>query len=80
LRLLPDLRSVRWRFYDASIQDWLDEWMRDDRPPLIELSLEFLGESGVRQYVFWLPPVSVDSRTEQRDGENEPNPEESPGE
>lgn len=80
LRLLPDLRLVRWRFYDASIQDWLDEWTRDDRPPLIELSLEFLGESGVRQYVFWLPPVSEESRGEPRDGESNPNPEVPPNE
>jgi prepilin-type N-terminal cleavage/methylation domain-containing protein len=80
LRLLPDLRSVRWRFYDASVQDWLDEWRRDDRPPLVELSLEFLGERGVRQYIFWLPPVAEPSSPPPVNGDTNPNPEAPPGE
>ena len=27
LRLLPDLREVKWRFYSEEQQDWLDEWL-----------------------------------------------------
>jgi prepilin-type N-terminal cleavage/methylation domain-containing protein len=57
LRLMPDVRSVQWRFYDEAQQDWVEEWAEGNRPPLIELNLEMLGEDVARKYVFWLPPV-----------------------
>lgn len=57
LRLLPDLRSVQWRFYDETQQDWVEEWLEGNRPPLVELNLQLLGEDVPRKYVFWLPPV-----------------------
>ncbi|MEX1009926.1 MAG: prepilin-type N-terminal cleavage/methylation domain-containing protein [Chthoniobacterales bacterium] len=57
LRLLPDVRSVQWRFYDEAQQDWVEEWAEGNRPPLVELNLEMLGEDVARKYVFWLPPV-----------------------
>jgi prepilin-type N-terminal cleavage/methylation domain-containing protein len=58
LKLLPDLRSAGWRFYDPNQQDWVEEWPEGaERPPLVELSLEMLGEETARRYVFWLPPV-----------------------
>ena len=58
LRLLPDLRDVAWRFYDAAQQDWVEEWPEGgERPPLVELNIELLGEDSPRKFVFWLPPV-----------------------
>lgn len=58
LRLLPDLREARWRFYDEGQQDWREDWPEGTgRPPLIELSFTALGEEIPRTYVFWLPPV-----------------------
>lgn len=58
LRLLPDLREARWRFYDDSQQDWREDWPEGmGRPPLVELSFTTLGEEVPRTYVFWLPPV-----------------------
>ena len=58
LRLLPDLREARWRFYDESQQDWREDWPEGmGRPPLVELSFTALGEEIPRTYVFWLPPV-----------------------
>jgi len=58
LRLLPDLREARWRFYDETQQDWRDDWLEGmDRPPLVELTLQLLGEELPRTYIFWLPPV-----------------------
>ncbi len=58
LRLLPDLRSATWRFYDPGQQDWVEEWVEgSERPPMIELNLEMLGEETPRRYVFWLPAV-----------------------
>lgn len=57
LRLLPDLRDVQWRFFDGQQQDWLDSWPEGNRPLLVELGLQLLGEEIPRRYVFWLPPV-----------------------
>lgn len=58
LRLLPDLREVTWKFYDPVLQDWVEEWDEGrERPPLVELDMEFLGEDIPRKFVFWLPPV-----------------------
>ena len=58
LRLLPDLREARWRFYDESQQDWREDWLDGmGRPPLVELTFRRLGEEIPRTYVFWLPPV-----------------------
>ena len=58
LRLLPDLRSARWRFYDQAQKDWREDWPEGTgRPPLVELSFTLLGEEIPRTYVFWLPPV-----------------------
>lgn len=57
LRLLPDLRSVQWRFFDEGQQDWVDEWSGGGRPPLVELTLELLGEGVPRRFTFWVPPV-----------------------
>lgn len=58
LKLLPDLRDARWRFYDETQQDWREDWSEGmNRPPLVELSLQQLGDEIPRTYVFWLPPV-----------------------
>jgi len=58
LRLLPDLREARWRFYDETQQDWREDWLEGmQRPPLVELTLQQLGEEVPRTYMFWLPPV-----------------------
>ena len=82
LRLLPDLREARWRFYDETQQDWRDDWLEGmDRPPLVELTLQQLGEEIPRTYIFWLPPVKEQQapppgETPPEDGQ--PPPEENP--
>ena len=60
LRLLPDLRAVRWKVHEASAKQLTQAASTEvaQRPTLIELSLEFLGDPTVRRYVFWLPPLS----------------------
>lgn len=57
LRLLPDLREVKWRFYNLEQQEWVEQWLEGERPPLVELNLQLLGEEVPRQFIFWLPPV-----------------------
>lgn len=57
MRLLPDLREVKWRFYNLEQQEWVEQWLEGERPPLVELNLQLLGEEVPRQFIFWLPPV-----------------------
>ena len=82
LRLLPDLREARWRFYDESQQDWREDWPEGmGRPPLVELSFTALGEEIPRTYVFWLPPVEEQQAAPQSGQPPEgapPTPEENP--
>lgn len=77
LRLLPDLRDVKWRFYDPSREDWVEEWPEgNERPPLAELTLELLGEETPHKFVFWLPPVKEQAAAaEQPAAEATPAPE-----
>jgi len=84
LRLLPDLREARWRFYDEGQQDWREDWPEGmGRPPLVELSFMALGEEIPRTYFFWLPPVKeqqVQPPTEQTPEGEQPPPEQPPQE
>jgi prepilin-type N-terminal cleavage/methylation domain-containing protein len=58
LRLLPDVREAKWRFFSQDADEWFDEWPADGtRPALLELNFELLGEEIPRTYVFWVPPV-----------------------
>lgn len=85
LKLLPDLRDARWRFYDEAQQDWREDWPEGTgRPPLVELSFTALGDDVPRTYIFWLPPVKEQATSEQQavappegvlpPGENPPTP------
>ena len=82
LRLLPDLRDVKWRFYDPSREDWVEEWPEgNERPPLAELTLEMLGEETPHKFVFWLPPVKEAAvAADQPAAEATPTPEATPEE
>jgi type II secretory pathway component PulJ len=84
LRLLPDLRSVRWKAHEASAQQLpaVGEAAQGAmRPTLLELSLEFLGDPALRRYVFWLPPLSKNPpvAASRRPETNERNPQEEGG-
>lgn len=74
LRLLPDLREVQWKFFDGPQQVWVDSWPEGGRPPLVELSLQLLGEEIPRKYVFWLPPVEEPDPAGQSRDPAEPTP------
>jgi len=80
LRLMPDLREAQWRFYDPVLDDWVDEWADGrERPPLVELDMELLGEDIPHKYVFWLPPVkNTEGLVVSPDAEASPAPSPSP--
>jgi len=81
LRLLPDIREARWRFYDDTRQDWREDWLEGmDRPPLLELSFRLLGEDVTRTYAFWIPPVKEPAATtrQEQQPQDEFPPEEPP--
>jgi len=56
LMLLTDLRNLQWRFYDARVQIWMNEWKDlTSRPAFVELTIT--TEKGSEKYTFWVPPV-----------------------
>lgn len=75
LRLLPDLRSVQWRFFDEQQQEWVEEWSGGRRPTLVELNLQLLGEEIPRKFVFWVPPLEEMRISEAPSVDEEPPPE-----
>ncbi len=52
LTLLGNLEWARWRFYDRRAQDWVEEWTRKERPPLVEFSLLLEGDTVPFRAVF----------------------------
>lgn len=57
LPLLENVESVKWRFWDASQQAWLELWERKDlHPELVELALQRAGEPE-QVSVFRLPKL-----------------------
>lgn len=63
LTLLENLKSVQWRFFDPRTFNWLDDWTDPNtRPSLVELQWQYLDETTVQRYVFWLPPITPNGR------------------
>jgi len=63
LTLLENMKSVQWRFFDPRTVNWLDDWTDPNtRPTLVELQWQFLDETDVQRYVFWLPPITPNAR------------------
>jgi Prokaryotic N-terminal methylation motif len=60
LPLLTQLKKVQWRFFDSRNGNWQEFWNDGaTHPTLIELSLEFEGETERWSHVFWLPPLQT---------------------
>ena len=60
LTLIDGLRTLTWRFFDDSKQEWVYEWERTNtrRPSFVELGLEFLDGQDPVRLVFWIPTVA----------------------
>lgn len=56
-RLLDQVQRIRWRFFDTSSRNFLEEW-NFGRPRLIEMTLWETGEDPVTAQ-FWIPEVQT---------------------
>ena len=56
LTLLRSIRQIRWRFYDAKNEEWLEVWDEDGRRPrFVEVTLQLVGDQRPYRSVFWVP-------------------------
>jgi hypothetical protein len=55
--LLPDVVSLKWRFYKEKDQTWLDEWTSDTWPALIEVLLVMRDRTTPIRMVYSLPTL-----------------------
>lgn len=60
LTLIDGLRTLTWRLYDGSVQEWMYEWPRTNtrRPAFAEITLEFLNGQDPVRLSFWIPVVA----------------------
>ncbi len=63
--LIDGLKSVRWRFFNPRTrsndpeESWEEDWVRpNERPSLVEMTIEFFDESEPLRSVFWIPVVA----------------------
>ena len=58
LLLVPNLRGVTWRFYNAAAAQWTDlQPANAPRPAAVELRLSLAEEADPVRVVFWIPPL-----------------------
>jgi len=62
LMLVADLEWARWRFFDPRLKEWVESWVQDTRPPLVELSLLLPGDTVPFRAVF---PVAATEENSQ---------------
>lgn len=83
LNLLRGIRVMRWRFYDAKQEEWLDLWKEDNvRPRFVELTLQLNGDQRPYRSVFWVPEAQLPNDFQPLPGSppsGNPNPELPPG-
>lgn len=59
LRILDNVHTVRWRFWDKPEQKFIETWDRpDERPAFVELTYSLTGEPETT-CVFCLPPLAM---------------------
>lgn len=57
--LLPDVVSLKWRFYQEEDDTWLEEWSESDWPQLIEVQLLMRDRLTPLRMVYSLPVIQL---------------------
>jgi prepilin-type N-terminal cleavage/methylation domain-containing protein len=60
--LVKDIKTLTWRFQDASLVQWDNIWLQANTPNLVELSLQVAGDPAPTVLDYWVPliqPVQV---------------------
>jgi prepilin-type N-terminal cleavage/methylation domain-containing protein len=55
--LLPDVVTLKWRFYQEKDQTWLEEWKKDAWPDLIEVQLVMRDRTTPLRMVYSVPTL-----------------------
>jgi hypothetical protein len=61
--LLPDVVSMKWRFYKEQDDTWLEEWSESEWPQLIELQLLMRDRMTALRMVYSLPVIQIAAGT-----------------
>jgi len=61
--LLPDVVSLKWRFYQEEDDTWLEEWAESDWPQLIEVQLLMRDRLTPLRMVYSLPVIQITAGT-----------------
>ncbi|MBL9132529.1 MAG: prepilin-type N-terminal cleavage/methylation domain-containing protein [Verrucomicrobiaceae bacterium] len=57
--LLPDVVSLKWRFYVEKDDTWVEEWSKTQWPDLIELQFTLKDRTTPTRMVFGLPVITI---------------------
>ena len=57
--LLPDVVSLKWRFYVEKEETWSEEWSKTEWPDLIELQFTLKDRTIPTRMVFGLPVITI---------------------
>jgi hypothetical protein len=61
--LLPDVVSLKWRFYQEQDDTWLEEWSESEWPQLIEVQLLMRDRLTPLRMVYSLPVIQITAGT-----------------
>jgi len=57
--LIKDVKTLHWKFEDFNTGLWADKWDNgNNKPNMIEFSMQFAGDSSPTIMDFWLPPLT----------------------
>ena len=57
--LIKDVKTMDWKFQDASLVQWDDTWTANATPNLIEFTLQPPGETQSTTMDFWVPKIKA---------------------
>ena len=61
--LLPEVSTLKWRFYQLKDETWLEEWSRSTWPDLIEIQLLMRDRVNPIRMVFSVPVIAITKGT-----------------
>jgi general secretion pathway protein J len=57
--LIKDVKTMDWKFQDASLVQWDDTWTAGSTPNLIEFTLQAPGDTQSTTMDFWVPKINA---------------------
>jgi prepilin-type N-terminal cleavage/methylation domain-containing protein len=57
--LMKDIKTLDWKFQDANGSDWVEQWVTNGNPNLVEFSLQGAGDLTPVTMDFWIPAIQT---------------------